>query len=87
MTTKTPFSSKVQILHELFTEWQNIDAVEQLCLTFDLGFPLASLLVFDAVTLTDKGQDILDETWFAVCDEFGLDTNMDYQNPLEFLGK
>jgi hypothetical protein len=46
----------------------------------DLGIPMSIAVMQDMVILTDKGEELLQETWEELCELFGADPNGHYEN-------
>ena len=46
----------------------------------DLGIPMAIAIVQDMVILTDKGEELINETWKELCEIFGADPEGQYES-------
>ena len=72
--------TKAQIISDFVSE--NID--EPLAQDFfeynDLGIPLALAYVAELCTITDKGIEVLNETYDNVCDEMEVDNSIEYES-------
>ena len=46
----------------------------------DLGVPMSIAIDQDMVILTDKGEQLLEETWIELCNLFNADPNSEYES-------
>jgi hypothetical protein len=73
------FGAKVQILSEFAEAYKYDDEFEEFFDSFDLGLPLAVVLMHGGVkSLTSKGSEWLLETWEGLCDQLQVDPYGEY---------
>lgn len=77
---KTPFSKRVEILHDFYMDYSGSEEYDEFISLNDLGFPAAILLYTDAATLTDKGMTHVNDTWNAFCELLEVDSYGEYDN-------
>lgn len=78
--TNTPFSKKCEILANANADLSEIAEFCDLAAEYDLGFAYAHGIVYNHITLHDNAKYIIDETWQAFCDLFGVDYHGDYDS-------
>ena len=52
----------------------------------DLGVPMSIAIDQDMVILTDKGEQLLEETWTELCLLFKADANLEYETIDDLMG-
>ena len=52
----------------------------------DLGVPMSIAIDQDMVILTDKGEQLLEETWTELCLLFKADANLEYESIDDLMG-
>lgn len=62
-TTSTPFSSKCDILADLWIQYKNADEFEDFIDYNDLGLPLAYAVSTNIVEANDRLTTFINETW------------------------
>lgn len=72
--------TKAEILVQFTQDNFNDEVYEDFFDYNDLGIPLSIAIMQDMVILTDKGEELLDETWNELCEVFGADPNGEYEN-------
>jgi len=84
--SSTPFSKKCEILKDYYMDTKSSNDVTDILLyMYDLGFPAAMLYLDDAVTLTDKGVQYVEDTWKGICEAFDIDHLGDYDSYATFM--
>jgi hypothetical protein len=51
----------------------------------DLGVPLSICISHDLVVVTDTGQEVIDETYIALCEIVGVDSEKTFLNYEDFI--
>ena len=46
----------------------------------DLGVPFAIGLLNEMISISEKGEELIEETFNHICDEYGVDRNSDYED-------
>jgi hypothetical protein len=64
------------ILHDKF----NDEEVETFLNFNDLGIPLAQSVSYNLATLTEEGEDLVNETWLDFCVLVEVDSKNDYED-------
>lgn len=77
---KTPFSKRVEIMHEFYMDYSGSEEYDDFISLNDLGFPAATLSYTGAATLNDNGMAYVNDTWNALCELLGIDSYGDYDN-------
>lgn len=72
--------SKAEILVEFTQDNFDDEVYEEFFDYNDLGIPIAIALTQEMVVLTNKGEELIEETWKELCELFGADPNGHYQN-------
>ena len=72
--------SKAEILLEFTQDNFNDEVYEEFFDYNDLGIPIAIALTQEMVVLTNKGEELIEETWKELCELFGADPNGHYEN-------
>ena len=75
---KTPFSKKVEILHDLYLNHST--EYEDFILDNDLGVPLAVLIIQGCATPTEKGVKSVSDSFDSLCEILEIDKHGEYQN-------
>ena len=73
-------STKAEILVQFTQDNFNDEMYEDFFDYNDLGIPMAIAVVQEMVILTDKGEELLDETWIELCNLFDADPNSEYES-------
>lgn len=63
-------------LHQAFEG----DDVDQFIEFNDLGIPLAQAVSYGLATLTDEGQNLVEETWESLCSILDVDEEGEYED-------
>ena len=82
---KTPFSKKVEILHDFYMNYSISDEYADFMKIQDLGLPAAVLSFSGSVNLTDIGIKYVEETWIALCELFEVDYHGEYDDYDSFM--
>ena len=72
--------TKAEILVQFTQDNFNDEVYEDFFDYNDLGIPIAIALTQDMVILTNKGEELIEETWKELCELFGADPNGQYEN-------
>jgi hypothetical protein len=72
--------SKAEILVEFTQDNFNDEVYEDFFDYNDLGIPIAIALTQEMVVLTNKGEELIEETWKELCELFGADPNGHFEN-------
>ena len=82
MTTKTPFSTKCEILGTLWTFYK--DTEQNNWKDFfgwaDIGLPLAYAVWQGLATAKPEGKPLIEETWKVFCEMIDIDPEARYEN-------
>jgi hypothetical protein len=82
-TTSTPFSSKCEILAELWVTYKNESDFEDFIDYNDLGLPLAYALAYGIVEPTELSEKFINETFDVLLAIYGLeDTGFESLNDI-----
>jgi hypothetical protein len=82
--SKTPFSSKCEILGDLWLVYKDRDNNGPNWQEFfdwaNVGLPLAYFIGANMVTPTEDGdtKEIIEQTWLVFCEVIGVDPNEEY---------
>jgi len=71
---------KAEILIQFTQDSFNDDVFEEFFDYNDLGIPIAIALVQEMIILTDKGEELINETWNELCTMFGVDPEKEYES-------
>lgn len=82
---KTPFSKRVEILHDFYLDYSGSDEYDDFILLNDLGLPAAVLSMMGAVTLTDIGISYVENTWRDFCELIEVDHMGNYNSLSQML--
>jgi hypothetical protein len=72
--------TKAEILVQFTQDNFNDDLYEEFFDYNDLGIPLSIAVDQEMVILTDKGEELINETWLELCELFGADPNGEYES-------
>jgi hypothetical protein len=72
--------TKAEILVQFTQDSFNDEVFEDFFDYNDLGIPLSIAVIQDMVILTDKGEQLLEETWIELCELFGADPSGEYES-------
>jgi len=75
----TLFSNKIKLLCEIYMEYSGEESWEDFFELYDLGVPAAVLVWNGGATLTDIGNNFVDEAWKGLCMRLGIDPNANYE--------
>lgn len=78
--TKMDNRTKAEIIVQFAQDNLEDEVYEEFFDYNDLGIPLSIAIMQDMVILTDKGEEIINETWRILCELFGADPNGEYEN-------
>ena len=79
---------KAEIIFEFINGYRNDESFEDFFSYNDLGVPMAVMIVNELVILTDKGLQVIDETWEELCTILNFaDPEYDYQDLDELIEK
>ena len=84
-TTTTPFSSKCEILGELWLKYRSEAQLEEFIDYNDLGLPIAYAIANDIVKSTDLSKAFVEETFDLLLASLEVDDN-GWENLDELLG-
>jgi hypothetical protein len=76
MDTRT----KAEILVQFTQDKVNDDDYQEFFDYNDLGIPLSIAIDQEMVILTNKGEELINETWLELCELFNADPNSDYES-------
>lgn len=72
---------KAEIIFEFINGYRSDEAFEDFFSYNDLGVPMAVMIVNELVILTDKGLQVIDETWTELCSVLNnADPEYDYES-------
>jgi hypothetical protein len=72
---------KAEIIFEFINGYRSDEAFEDFFSYNDLGVPMSVMIVNELVILTDKGLQVIDETWKELCDTLNFaDSEYDYES-------
>ena len=72
---------KAEIIFEFINGYRSDEAFEDFFSYNDLGVPMAVMIVNELVILTDKGLQVIDETWLELCSVLNnADPEYDYES-------
>jgi hypothetical protein len=72
--------SKAQILIQFTQDSFNDEVFEDFFDYNDLGIPMAIAIDQEMVILTDKGEELINETWNELCELFNVDPEGEYES-------
>jgi hypothetical protein len=76
----TNFSTKIEILAEIWTDRREDEAFKDFCTFNDLGLPIAYLVNAELVTTHELGNQYIEETFKALLTELGFDEDMGFES-------
>lgn len=82
---ETPFTTKTEILSEVWLSYRDADALEELYEYSDLGFPIAYAYSNDLVQVSEKATKLITETFTLLLSVIEQDTEKVYENLEDFL--
>ena len=82
MPTKTPFSTKCEILGTLWTFYKDTDNDNwaEFFRWADIGLPLSYMISQGHATAKAEGKEIVNETWSVFCEMIKIDSEEKYDN-------
>lgn len=84
----TSFSKKCEILSDVYVESGWNTELESFRKYNDIGLPMAYGIQHKFIeTLTEAGQEVVDETWSLLCEAVNLDPDGEYQGTDDFSAK
>jgi hypothetical protein len=69
----TDYSNKIQILGSLYEDYRGSQDFEEFVRMNDLGLPLAFHANEGLATLSEKGKQLVEQTWIALLEMIGID--------------
>ena len=72
-------SKKAEILVQFTQDYFNSGEYDEFFDYNDLGIPMSIALDQEMIILTDKGEELLQETWKELCLLFEADPNSEYE--------
>jgi hypothetical protein len=87
MPTKTPFSTKCEILGTLWTFYKDTEHEnwKEFFAWADLGLPLSYHVWQGLATAKPEGKEVIEETWGVLCEMLNVDPNEKYENFSSFM--
>ena len=83
----TSYSTKYDILAEVYLEASWNEQLDEFRITNDIGLPLAYMISKEISTASFKGELFIEETWHKLCDSLGVDQSKSYKDANELLEK
>ncbi len=72
---------KAEIIFEFINSYRGDEAFEEFFSYNDLGVPMAVMIVNELIDLTDKGLEVIDETWEELCKTLNFaNSEYDYES-------
>lgn len=76
----TTFSSKCNILAQVYIDYSEDERFSQLCYTHDIGIPLAYIISRNLGTANSDGMVFVDNAWEDFCEILGVDQDGEYSS-------
>jgi hypothetical protein len=83
---KTPFSKKCEILAEALLDWKENETFGDFFEGYDLGGYYASGVYYGHITVNEKGQEFIEQTWQEFCELLVVDHHGYYTSFEDLLG-
>lgn len=78
---------KANVLAKFLEEYRYDDEMSDFIAVNDLGLPLAVVLMNGLATATADGLQVLEQTWLAFCEMYGVDPEGDYWDMADVLAE
>jgi hypothetical protein len=79
---------KAEIIFDFINKYRSDEAFDEFFSYNDLGVPMAVMIVNELVTLTEKGLQVINETWEDLCENLNYaDPEYDYESLDELIEK
>lgn len=79
-TAKTPFSNKVNVLSEIWTDYDNYESLKEILAFGDIGFPLAYAISQSIVSPTKEAEVYINEIWDELLLKYGVEDNGKFES-------
>jgi hypothetical protein len=77
---------KAEIIFDFINKYRSDEAFDEFFSYNDLGVPMAVMIVNELVTLTEKGLQVINETWEDLCENLNYaDPEYDYESLEELI--
>lgn len=83
----TSFSTKCEILAEVYLESSWNEQLSDFRTLHDIGLPLSYLIDKELATATDRGIQFVEATWFALCESLFVNPEATYKDSNDLIAK